>query len=587
MKIAVVISRILVGVLFIISGLIKLNDPLGFSYKLQEYFSTDVLNIPFLEPYALAISVFVVVLEVVLGVFLLIGYKPKFTVWSLLAMIVFFTFLTFYSAYFDKVKDCGCFGDALKLTPWESFTKDIILLFFVLVLLLGLKHIKPIFSNLPTTVLALLSFIVSLWFGYHVLMHLPSKDFRAYKIGDNLIENMSIPDDAPKAIQEFTWTFNVNGETQEFVTNGSYPSVDGEYVGVETKILKEGYEPSILDFSIETLDGDVTEEILMKENLIMIVSYSLEKAEKDGLYKLKAFSDEAIKMGYTVIGLTSSGEAAKQKIKEDYSLNFDFYLCDEKALKTVVRSNPGVLELNKATVKQKVHWNDLQDFHLEELPSAMLDLNFDLKAELNAIYKLDQGIREIYFAKTLEEKNAMAEDLNLPIQENVGGFMKLWNEVDSINLIKVEKIINEHGYPGKSMVGEPANQTVWYVIQHSSKIPDYLPMIKEAAAKGDLDQDLVAMMEDRYLMQNGKAQIYGTQGTTLGREADAINIIWPIEDPSNVNQRREAVGFQESVESYGKRLYGDDFEFKNYTLKEVQQLDKNNAWLQDILKDLD
>jgi len=159
MKYIVHISRILVGVLFIISGLIKLNDPLGFSYKLQEYFSQDVLNIPFLEPYALLISVIVVVFEVILGVFLLIGYKPKFTVWSLLGMIVFFTFLTFYSAYFDKVKDCGCFGDALKLTPWESFTKDIILLFFILILYLGRKHIKPLFSQLPTTVIALLSFI--------------------------------------------------------------------------------------------------------------------------------------------------------------------------------------------------------------------------------------------------------------------------------------------------------------------------------------------------------------------------------------------------------------------------------------------
>ena len=137
MKLLTFIARTFVGVLFIISGFIKLNDPIGFSYKLQEYFSSEVLNIPFLEPYALALAIFVVVFEVVLGVFLLIGYQPKFTLWSLLSMIVFFTFLTFYSAYFDKVKDCGCFGDALKLTPWESFTKDLVLL----VLILSLIHI--------------------------------------------------------------------------------------------------------------------------------------------------------------------------------------------------------------------------------------------------------------------------------------------------------------------------------------------------------------------------------------------------------------------------------------------------------------
>jgi len=364
MKALVNISRIFVGVLFIISGWIKLNDPLGFSYKLQEYFSTDVLNIPFLEPYALAVSVLVVVFEVVLGIFLLIGYKPKLTVWSLLAMIVFFTFLTFYSAYFDKVKDCGCFGDALKLTPWESFTKDLLLLFFVMILFFGVIHIKPIFNKLPTTVLALLSFILSLWFGYHVLMHLPVKDFRAYKIGDNLIYNMSTPDDAPKPIIDYHWKFKVNGEEQIITTRGSYPTVDGEYISVETETIKEGYEPPIVDFSIETDEEDLTQEILATNNLIMIVSYSLENAEKEGLASLMNFSKEAANKGYTVIGLTSSGEETKQQIKSDYNFDFDFYLCDEKALKTVVRSNPGVLHLNKGTVMQKVHWNDIDDLKL-------------------------------------------------------------------------------------------------------------------------------------------------------------------------------------------------------------------------------
>ncbi len=364
MKILVAISRILVGVLFIISGLIKLNDPLGFSYKLQEYFGSDVLNIEFLIPYALGISVIVVVFEVVLGVFLLIGYKPKFTIWSLLGMIVFFTFLTFYSAYFDKVKDCGCFGDALKLTPWESFTKDVILLVFILILFYGMKYIKPVFSKLPTTIIALVSFIWCLWFGYHVLMHLPTVDFRAYKIGDNLIENMSTPEDAPKAIQEFTWTFKVNGEEKEFVTNGSYPTVDGEYLGVETKVIKEGYQPSILDFSIETEEGDITLEILAEEKLVVIVSYSLDNAEKDGLVAFMAKAKEAAEKGYKVIGLTASGAEAKQRIKADYNFDFDFYSCDEKALKTVVRSNPGILELSKGTVKQKVHWNDIDDLKL-------------------------------------------------------------------------------------------------------------------------------------------------------------------------------------------------------------------------------
>ncbi|KJD31643.1 DoxX family protein [Tamlana sedimentorum] len=364
MKILVSISRIFVGVLFIISGLIKLNDPLGFSYKLQEYFSPDVLNIPFLEPYALMISVVVVVFEVVLGVFLLIGYKPKFTVWSLLLMIVFFTFLTFYSAYFDKVKDCGCFGDALKLTPWESFTKDLVLLILILILFVGKKYITPSFGKLTLTIVALLSFILSLWFGYHVLMHLPAKDFRAYKIGANISEGMLIPDDAPKAETEYYWKFKVDGEEQIITTMGAYPSVEGEFIGVETKVIKEGYQPAIYDFSIETEDEDFTSKFLSEENLIVVISYSLEKIEREGALKLKALQDKAEKNGYQIIGLTASGEATKQDIKKLYNISFNWYLCDEKALKTLVRANPGIIELDSGTVKQKVHWNDIENLNL-------------------------------------------------------------------------------------------------------------------------------------------------------------------------------------------------------------------------------
>ncbi|MEZ4792753.1 MAG: DoxX family protein [Gelidibacter sp.] len=364
MKYLVTICRILVGVLFIISGLIKLNDPLGFSYKLQEYFEPDVLNLPFLESYALLIAIVVVVFEVVLGVFLLIGYKPRFTKWSLLILIVFFTFLTFYSAYFDKVRDCGCFGDALKLTPWESFTKDVILLVLILVLFFGIKHVKPIFGKFGVTLIALLSFMASLWFGYHVLMHLPTVDFRAYKIGNNIQEGMSTPPDAQKPVIEYRWKFKVDGKEKTITTNGEYPTVDGEYVSVDYKTIKEGYVPPIQDFSIESDDGDLTQEFLAEPKLVLVIMYDLKKGEQEGIEKLKSMSDAALKKGYKVIGLTSSGDDAKAKFKADNHLNFDFYLCDEKVLKTIVRANPGIVVLNKGTIAQKVHWNDIDDLKL-------------------------------------------------------------------------------------------------------------------------------------------------------------------------------------------------------------------------------
>jgi len=361
MKILVAIARIIVGVLFIISGLIKLNDPVGFSFKLDEYFSTTVLDIPALVPYTLMLAVVLVIFEVLLGVFLLIGYKPKFTVWSLFGMILFFTFLTWYSAYYNKVTDCGCFGDAIKLTPWESFTKDVILLLLLVVLLFKLKFIKPILNKLGLTVVSLLSFIACLSFGYYVLMHLPAKDFRPYKVGDNITENMIVPDDAPKAIMDYHWKFNVNGEEQIVTTRGSYPTIDGEFVSVETEEIQPGYEAPIHDFSIEREGQDFTEEILNRDKVIMIVMYNLSNAESEGLQALKPIADEATRKGYDVIGITASNKEFQQEIAQVYNLNFDFYFCDETALKTIVRSNPGILKLKKGTIIQKLHWNDIDD----------------------------------------------------------------------------------------------------------------------------------------------------------------------------------------------------------------------------------
>ena len=364
MKVITQIFRISVAILFIISGFVKLNDPLGFSYKLQEYFSPDVLNLTFLDPYALIFSIIIVVFEVVVGVFLLLGFKPKFTLWSLLLMILFFTFLTFYSAYFDKVKDCGCFGDALKLTPWESFFKDLILLVLIVIIFIYKDYIKPFFNTSITNLVAALGLLISIFFGIYVLRHLPLIDFRAYKIGDNITANMTVPTNAAKAVQEFKWKFKVNGKEKVFVTKGSYPQVNGDYIGVETKIIEEGYQPPILDFSIESSDENYTEFFLGEDKLIIITSYDLNYANINGLKKLKEFSNNAINKGYTVIGLSASGMIDKNKIKSSYGLDFEFYMCDEKVLKTIVRSNPGILKLNKGTVIQKVHWNDIEDILL-------------------------------------------------------------------------------------------------------------------------------------------------------------------------------------------------------------------------------
>ena len=372
MKVLVGVSRIFVGVLFIISGLIKLNDPVGFSFKLGDYFAPEVLNLPFLEPYALVIAVLVVILEVLLGVMLIVGYAKKFTLWSLLLMIVFFTFLTFYSAYFNKVTDCGCFGDALKLTPWESFSKDVVLLILILFLYKGSRYIQPFFSKGVRSISVFISLILCLWLGLHVLEHLPVIDFRAYKVGTNITKGMQTPSNAPRAVYQYNWSFDVNGQQKTVINRGEDPKIDGTLLGVETSVLQKGYEPPIHDFSIERDGTDYTTQMLEEEHLLVVIAYNLNVAQNEGFIAIKEATDSAIKKGYTVIGISASSTSETEKLAAKYDLDFKFYFCDMTALKTIIRSNPSIIRLEKGTILQKLHFNDVDQLKLKALKNTSL-----------------------------------------------------------------------------------------------------------------------------------------------------------------------------------------------------------------------
>lgn len=367
MKYLVNISRILVGLLFIFSGLIKINDPVGFSFKLEEYFGPTVFNIDFLLPYVLPLAIFIVVLEVLLGVFLLIGLKKEFTIYSLFAMIVFFTFLTWYSAYFNKVTDCGCFGDAIKLTPWESFTKDVILLVLIVIIMIGLKYIKPLFSNKLLYIFPSISLILCILIVNQVLSHLPLIDFRPYKVGANIIDNMVIPEDSKKAVFRYDWLFNINGEKKVISTSGNFPDSEGTFVSVDTELIEEGYEPPILDFSMELGDIDYTDVLMKEQKLIIFVFYNISKTNNDAIVGLKETVELAVINDYKVIGLTASGEIDVNSFESENDIDIDFYFCDETALKTIVRSNPAAIKLHEGTIIQKTHWNDFQALNLTNL----------------------------------------------------------------------------------------------------------------------------------------------------------------------------------------------------------------------------
>lgn len=320
MKLLVHISRFFVAITFLFSGFVKLIDPLGSAYKFEEYFGADVLNLEFLIPYALPFSILLILAEIMLGVMLLVGYLPKITSWSLLVIITVFLFLTWYSAYYNKVTDCGCFGDAVKLSSWGTFYKNIVLVLFILLLVLKQKLIKPLFSLNSAKWATFLSFFVFLYITYYVLIHLPIIDFRPYAIGKNIPEGM-------------------------------------KYIGEK--------EPTIHDFFLESVEGeDLTNKILTTNHVLLVVAYDLSKSDIQGFSKIKITTDEALKKGYTVYMLTSSLNEEFESIKEEFKLNFNLLFCDGTTLKTIIRANPGILTLQNGTVTGKWSWVDAEAIKL-------------------------------------------------------------------------------------------------------------------------------------------------------------------------------------------------------------------------------
>ena len=366
MQFLTLISRFLVGLLFIVSGLIKANDALGFSYKLEEYFSAGVLNIEFLIPFSFFLAAGICVFEIILGVMVLIGARSKFTSWSLLAMIIFFTFLTFYSAYFNKVTDCGCFGDAVKLTPWESFGKDIILLFFITVIFLRKNVIKPLLSfKIENIFLGVVTFFCFI-FVYHTYNHLPVQDFRPYAVGKSIPEGMKTCDElgfpCPEKIDYFIVKNKETGEEKEILSSEWDWQID-DFVSNTGKSLEiEGYEAPVKDFSISIDGADYTESILNADYTFLVVAHNLSKTSNEAWIKVNELSAGAEELEIPFITMSASSSEMIEEFRHEVQASYPFYFTDETTLKTIVRSNPGLLLLKKGTILNKWHHNDFPTF---------------------------------------------------------------------------------------------------------------------------------------------------------------------------------------------------------------------------------
>ncbi|MEX0810993.1 MAG: BT_3928 family protein [Chitinophagales bacterium] len=362
--------RIFVGVLFIFSGFVKSIDPLGTAYKITEYFVEFGLG--FFEPFTLAMSVFMIVLEIVLGITLLLGYMRNWTLRLLLLLILFFTFLTGYTTVTGNVTDCGCFGDFLKLEPFQSFIKDLVLLVMILVLYYNKKYIKPFFSTYiagPISVLATLFFT---WFCFsNFYFDLPAMDFRPYKPGKNIPEQMTVPKDK-QPIVEFVFTYKnkETGEEKEFNANNMPSGDKWEFVDRKDIVIKEGETPPINNFSIVNKDGEsMDDEILYNPDYVfMVVAYDLRHTAKEAfIEKINPLAEKAQKAGYMFFTVTST---SPESFEQEIDSNHPFYLADDIFLKTIVRSNPGLVILKDGNVLMKWHHRHIPDY--EEINSNYL-----------------------------------------------------------------------------------------------------------------------------------------------------------------------------------------------------------------------
>ncbi|MCC8408486.1 DoxX family protein [Mucilaginibacter sp. UR6-1] len=365
------ICRILVGLLFIFSGLIKANDPLGFSYKLVEYF--EVFHITFLDSLAVGIAIILCALEMIMGFALLIGARARTTVWGLLLLIIFFAFLTFYSAFFKVVQTCGCFGDAIPLTPWESFGKDLVLLLLTLVLFFNPDKIKPLFGRKPGDVALAIATVLALGVGFYTYNFLPVIDFLPYKIGANLPDEMKVPPGARPDEYELTYNLKnkATGETKtmtdkEYMKTGIWKDNNWEVQGnPESRLVKKGFTPKIVDLNITDMQGnDYTQEIISNPfyNLI-IVAYDLNHTNDEALQKLNTIALNLTE-NYNVrsVLLTSNSAQDVLALEKRYKLYTEVFFADGVPLKSMVRANPGVLLLKNGNVINKWHYHTMPTY---------------------------------------------------------------------------------------------------------------------------------------------------------------------------------------------------------------------------------
>ncbi|HCE58704.1 MAG TPA: DoxX family protein, partial [Prolixibacteraceae bacterium] len=325
----------------------------------------NAFQMPWITDLAFALGVFLAAAEFFLGIAFLFNFFIRVTSWFMLAFMVFFTGLTFVLALTNPVTDCGCFGDALVISNWETFYKNIVLTVFAIIILIYRNDMPCLVGKKPRFVLGSLVIIVYAGLVFWSYNHLPIFDFRPFKAGTNIPDAMKMPEGAPKDIYEnvFYYKNKNTGEVQKF-DEQNYPwqdTLNWAYENMESKLIQQGYVPPIHDFTITSAEGENVIDFFIydKNYVFMLVAHNLEKSNRKPQDKINNLAGWAMGKGMSFICLTSTVAEEAAVFAEETGAPYEFFNCDEITLKTIIRSNPGLMLIKDGTVIKHWHYNDI------------------------------------------------------------------------------------------------------------------------------------------------------------------------------------------------------------------------------------
>lgn len=370
MRTAVTIIRTVVGVLFIVSGLVKANDPLGLSYKMQEFFeiwnaglasSGFFLRTPliavfnFFHEHSLALSVIMITLEILAGVALLLGWLKRSVLNLLLVLIIFFTFLTAYAYLSGKFKNCGCFGDCLPITPFTSFMKDVVLLVIIGFLKVFERYITPVFSGRMQTFTMLFSLLLSAGIQWYALNYLPPVDCLPFKKGNNISQQMKIPAGAVPDSFAIRFVYEKGGKQFDFSPESLPADLDTyKFVDRKDKLVRKGNaEAPIKGFTLNAGNMDSSEIVLNQPEVLLLFCEHLKKPT-GWIHDLKNLKIVADQKNIPLYLVTSAPiNETSDSLNNNALPGIQIFNCDNTVVKTAARTNPTLYLLQKGTIKNK------------------------------------------------------------------------------------------------------------------------------------------------------------------------------------------------------------------------------------------